>query len=908
MTPPARAPGEWAYRLLLRLYPAAFRDAFAEDMAEFFRDRCRAEMRRRGAAAGALAAWSRALGDLVLHAPLARLDALRARAAVPNDPHAQRPDPMLRTLLQDARYAVRGMLQRPAFTAIVLATLALGIGANAAIFSVVNGVLLQPLPFEDPRRIAQVRHSDAYSSLSEPEFADYRRDARAFSRVSAYSGAPANLTGGDAEPERVRVARVSDGFFAVLGVRPLLGRAFLPEEDKPRAPTVLILSHGLWQRRYGGDPAIVGKEIMVNGVPRTVVGVMPPRFGFPAADVDLYAPLRLNYDTLWTRNNHYLNMIARLAPGATVERASAELNAMTRRWMTDYPETYFPDKPISAIVVPVPDDQLGKTRPYLYALLGAVAFVLLIACVNVANLMLARGESRQKELAIRVALGASRARIARQVLTESALFALLGGGLGLLIAWQGVRLLLALAPEGIPRLDEVRVDLPVLLFTLGVSLATGALFGAVPALRGARRDAGDALKEGGKTSGQGRTPARTRRALVISEIALAVVTLAGSGLMLRSLWKLRAVDLGFQPRHVLTMRVSPPPSEYRGDRAVQFYRQLTARVAATPGVRAVGAVNDLPIADGFSGWSIMVDGRVVSTIAEAPVGAPQQVTPGYFQAMGMTLLRGRAFAEADRADSASGTPSPLVAVVNETMAKRYWPGRDAVGGTLKMFGTEWPWVTVVGVVKDVRSAGVEGEVPPTMYFPHAQSARSAYVAPSGMTLVVRTSGEPEAVAGAVRAAVRTLEPNAPVSRIRSMEEVVAASLASRRFSTLLISAFAGLALVLAAIGIYGVISYSVTERTFEIGLRMALGAERGSVLRLVLVEGLRVSAIGLAVGLTGAIVLTRLLRSMLVGVSATDPATLAAVAALLAAVALAASYLPARRAMGVEPMRVMRGE
>jgi putative ABC transport system permease protein len=809
---------------------------------------------------------------------------------------------MLHSIAQDVRHSLRGIARRPAFAATVIATLTLGIGANAAIFSVVNGVLLRPLAYAEPDRIVQVRHQEPYISVSEPEFLDYRRELGAFERVAAYTQRNATLTGVD-EPERIAVAPVSDGFFAVLGVRALLGRTFLPPEDVRGAPRVVVLSEGLWRRRFGADPRLVGHEVRLEGEPVTVVGIMPDAFRFPNTDVAAWVPLRLNEAHPWTRNNHYLQLVGRLAPGATLAGATTQMAALGARWARDYPDTYFPGKPLLPMTNLIRDEVLGHARPYLLTLFGAVGFVLLIACVNVANLLLARGESRRKELALRVALGASRGRLARAALTDSAVYALVGGALGLALAWGLTHALVALAPEDIPRLDQVRLDPRVVVFTLGLSLVTGVLFGLAPALRGAREGwTHDTLKEGGRTASPARGFTRARSALVVAEVALAVVMLSGAGLMLRSLLALQAIDLGFRADHVLTAGVDLPTKEYDSDRAVTFYETLLARVRTVPGVRAAGAVGDLPVAGGFSIWSILIDGMGMRSVADAPSAMPQQVTPDYFAAMRIPLVRGRTFAATDREGA------PLVAVVNETMARTLWPKRDPIGGTIRMLNDSAPPATVVGIVKDVRSSGFQGEVPPTMYFPHAQAKSSAYYAPTSMSLVVRTDGDPLAVAGAVRAAVRALDRNVPVRRVRSMEQVLAGSVASRRFSTGLLAGFAALALVLAGIGIYGVISYAVSQRTFEIGVRVALGAPRWSVLGLMLGEGMRLALVGLAIGLALALCTARLIGSLLVGVSALDVPTMAGVVLALGGVALVASYVPARRAARVDPVGAMRGE
>ena len=774
-----------------------------------------------------------------------------------------------------------------------------------AIFSVVNGVLLRPLPYPQADRVVQIEHVEPYTTVSEPEFVDYRDGTKRFERMAAFSQGAGTLTG-EREPERVTIARVSDGFFPILGVPTEVGRTFVPEEDRRRGfpRRAAVLSHGLWTRRFGADKSIVGKEIRINDVSVTVVGVMPERFKYPSSEIALWMPLRLNYDTLWTRNNHYLWLIARLKPGVSAAAAESDLNTLAKQFVRDYPAVY--GQGLVASATPLPDKLLGKTRPYLFALLGAVGFVLLIACVNVANLLLARGEARRKELAIRTALGASRGRLARQVLTESATYAVAGGLLGIALAWWGQHALRAAAPASIPRVDQVTIDGGVLAFALLVTSLTGVLFGLIPALRGTRGDTVGTLREGGKTSSQFGI-GRARGVLVVSEVALAVVLLTGAGLMIRSLWKLQAIDLGFNPKNVLAMSVSFP--EPRGNlddpsgpqrTITQFYRDLTDRVQALPGVRSVGAVGDLPLSGGLSMWSILIDGSPMVPVSQAPAAMPQQVTSGYFRTMGIPVLRGREFTAEDRADA------PLVALVNETAVKKFWPNKNPIGGTIKMLNPSSPWATVVGVVKDVRSAGYQEDIPPTMYFPHAQAGQSAYYTPAAMSLVIKAEGDPTTLAGPVRQVVHQLNAMTPVSQVQTMEAAVAASVASRRFSTELLAGFAALALVLAGIGIYGVIAYDVSQRTYEIGLRMALGAQSGQVAGMMLGRGVRMVALGLVIGVGGSLAVTGVLKSLLVDVSRLDPVTIGGVVVVLAVVAAGAAYLPARRASAVDPMVALR--
>jgi putative ABC transport system permease protein len=806
---------------------------------------------------------------------------------------------MLATIPGDARYALRGMAAKPAFTAVVLATLTLGIGANTAMFSVIDGILLRPLPYADPQRLMQLEHGDPYYKVSEPEFLDYRR-AHSVERIAAVTMESANVIDGAGDPERITGARVSDGFFQILGMMPAFGRTFTAGEDEPNGPPVIVLSYGLWQRRYGADVGVVGKHVVVNGVRQTVVGVMPPRFAYPSPDVAAWIPLRVNSHAPWARNNHYLTLVAKLAPGVSFGDAVHELGAITRRWAREYPDTYAPGQPLVVNALRLDDAVLGKTRPYLYALSAAVAFTQLIVCANVASLLLARGESRRRELAIRAALGGSRARLVRQAFTESAMYAGAGGALGLIVAWAGMRLLIVAAPSSIPRLDEVGLNGSVLLFGVVLSIVTALLFGLGPALRSADDDVGQTLTETGGTVRPAMT--RIRRVLVISEVALSVIVLSAAGLMMRSLWKLQSTDLGFLTHNVLTVRVGLPPRDYQGDKSVILYQTLLNRVRALGGVRAAAAVADLPVADGWSVWSILVDGAPMTTVGAAPSAMREQVTPGYFEALGIRVVRGRAFTEGDRVGA------PLVAMVNETMERKRWPGKSAVGGTIKVLSPTAPWVTVVGVVADVRQGGFLTDPPPTMFFPHEQAGVSAYYTPADMTLVIRTAGDPLAVVGAVRAVVRQLEPSASLARVQSMDQVVATSVASRRFTTQVLAGFGALALVLAGIGIYGVISYGVTQRTFELALRIALGAPRWRVLGLVLTEGIRLTAIGVAVGLLGAVILTQLMRTMFVGLTPRDPMTLAAVTIVIAFAVVLASWLPGRRAMAVAPMHAMRAE
>ncbi len=812
----------------------------------------------------------------------------------------------METLWQDLRYGARMLGKSPVFTAIAVLTLALGIGANTAIFSVVNGVLLQPLPYEEPERLVMVWNELTKEGLpqlwfSEPELIDYRERQQSFEGMAAFSGGGGNLTG-RGEPLRVTAANVSANFFPLLRVDALLGRTFTPEEDTPGNDRVIVLEHGFWQRRFGGDPAIIGETVSLSDNPYTVIGVMPSGFAFPDGTVDLWTPLAIAANPR-KRGSHYLRVLARLKSGVTFEQASADMHNIAKQMEQDYPDYYRPDRAWNTYLIPLHESEVGEVRPALLVLLGAVGFVLLIACTNVANLMLARAAVREKEVAIRAALGAGRLRIVRQLLTESVLLALVGGAAGLLLAFWSLRVLVALGPENLPRLEEIGIDAGVLGFTLGIALLTGIVFGLVPALHASKPDLHDALKEGGR-SAAGAAHHRLRGLLVVSEVALSLVLLIGAGLMIKSFYRLLQVDPGYRTENVLTFRLSLPSARYAEDHQVLgFYRRLQEKVAALPDVRAAGAVSHLPLGGAYSSGSVFVE--------ELPPNSPNRsfgyfeadrrlATPGYFRAMGMNLLMGRLLEESDHAEA------PLVTAVDESFARRAWPAEpNPIGKRVAVNQTpdgEPLWRTVVGVVRHVKNYGLDVEGREQIYFPHAQFPIST------MFVTVRTGGDPVVAQAAVRNQVAALDPSLPLFNVATMEERLAESVAQPRFNVLLLGIFAAVALVLAAVGIYGVMSYSVGQRTHEIGIRMALGAQPGDILRLVVGRGMVLALIGVAVGLAGSFALTRFLESLLFGVSATDPATFAGVALLLAAVALLACYLPTRRATRVDPLVALRYE
>ena len=871
-------------RALIRLYPRAFRERYGDELAAFHAERIRE----------GTAQWPAILLDHLGGAATEHLREMRERVA----PRRKSPgDPM--NVLLDIKYAVRSLGRRPGFTAVVLATLALGIGVNAAIFSVVNGILLRPLPYPHADRVVQFGHKPPHWLVSEPQYLEYKQDLKSFETLAMYSQDEGNLATGE-EPERIAIARVTPDFFQALGVRPELGRPFTADEDRATTPTVAIISYALWQRRFAGDPRIVGSAIDYNGVKRVVVGVMPQHFDYPTPRTDVWLPLhRVTADSLaWA--NHYLFGLGRLRAGVTPERVFSEADIVAKRIMADHADTFDPKgAPLVPVITRVSDALVGNARPYLIALFGAVGFVLLIVCANVANLLLARGEGRRKEMALRTALGASSARLATQLFTEALLLGLGGGVVGLGVAWLGDRALLAVAPSSIPRLDQVTLDWRVALFTFAASVVTALIFGLAPAVRATREAPAETLKEGGKTSSAQGGSHRARRTLVVAEVALAMVMLTGAGMLLRSLMNLQSNDMGFDARNVLTLQVSPAVSSYDDARTELFYRQLLERVRAIPGVRAAGAAGWLPVV-GIGGlWGVLAEGQTYAP-AHQPAAVPQQATPGFLKAMGMRVIEGRDITDEDRLGALN------VGLVSKSMANMLWPNEDAVGKRFRLGGNK-QWVTVVGVVNDFRSRGFSDTPEPTMYFVHSQAPSDNYYMQRSMSLAIRTAADPLGIVNQVRAAVRAIDPTAPVSDVRTLEQVVGTSVADRRFSTALIAAFAALAMLLAGIGIFGVISYGVSERRFEIGVRMALGADRTTVVALVLRDGLRMTLLGIVIGVVGAAATARAIKSMLVDVPTIDVLTIAVMGVVLAAVAVAASMLPARRATAVSPTDALRG-
>jgi putative ABC transport system permease protein len=794
----------------------------------------------------------------------------------------------------------------PGFTLVAVVVLALGIGANTAIFSVVNAILLRPLPFQDPERLVQVWHVPPPKSfpgmtrfsVSPANYLDWEKQSHVFESMAIYGYSNYSLAG-TGDPESVPGIRVSPQFFSVLRIRPMVGRIFLPEENQAGRGRVVVLSQSFWQTRFASDPNIVGRIILLDSLSYSVVGVIPTKSVFPTSSdpkgqPQLWTPLAWTDADRAIRGNHNYLVIARLSPGADVKQAGAEMSTISSRLEQQYPED---DKGWGATVVPLREQLVGDVRPALLVLLGAVGFVLLIACANVANLVLVKTLARQKEIAIRTALGASSVRVARQILSETLLLALTGGVLGLIFAHFGVKLIVAFLAQSLPRTTDITVDGWVLAFTLTISLLTGLAAGLVPAVRASKTNLNDSLKQG-----LGRTDAdsggnRTRSVLVVSEVALSLVLLIGAGLMIRSLSRLRNVDPGLDSHNVLTMSFALSSTKYKNSvQQIAFYDQLLQRVRALPGVASAGAIDSLPLGGG-SIQPIAVEGRPQVPMSEQPEVAVRVVEPGFTETMRIPLLQGRQLSSSDVVDR------PAVIVVSESMAKRFWPAQNPIGKRLKMTFSPEKSREVVGVVGDVKGDGLDVLEPvATLYVPLAQQS-TPY-----MSLVVRTSSRPNTLISAISNAVHDVDREQPVVDVITMDDILADSLSHQRFNMLLLSAFSGLALLLAAIGIYSVLAYSVRRRMREIGVRMALGAQRADILRMILGQGTKLALIGTGIGIAAAFGLTRLMASQLFGVTATDPVTFLSVAVLIVLVALAACYIPARRATRVDPMVALRYE
>ena len=802
----------------------------------------------------------------------------------------------MENIIQDLRYGIRVLLKSPAFTAVAVIALALGIGANTAVFSVVNGVLLKPLPYKDAERLALILGANLTTgqifggSVSPPDFVDYRDRQQSFERLAASASWEASLTGG-AEPERVKSSRVTEGYFETLGVEPIYGRTFTREEEQSGRDQVVVLGNGIWQQRFGGDPNILGQTITLNDRGYTVIGIMPAGFQYPR-DVELWVPLAFGTPQTSVRRFHFLRPVGRLKAGVSLEQAQADFTSIARQLAEQYPDS---NREYGAGLVSMSERIIGSMRQPLLILSGAVAFVLLIACANIASLLLARASARQKEIAVRAALGASRARIARQMLTESLLLSVFGGTLGLLVASWGIKALVALSSDNIPRVKEVGIDGRVLGFTLGVSIVTGIIFGLIPAIQASRTDLNETLKEGGRSAATAMGQ-WIRRALVVFEVAIALTVLIGAGLMIKSFMKLSEVDPGFKPANVLTMQVALAVQKYpEPSQRTAFFKQLVHRVEGLPGVEAVGTISQLPMSGQQEDTRFTIEGKP-SGPDERSYANSRVASPDYFRALGIPLLKGRYFTDAD------SLGAPQVVIISDSFARQFFPEEDPIGKHIAIdIGEPWKG-EIVGVVGDIRHNGLAADSWREMYV-------NQYQAPTaGMNLVVRAANDPTRLTAAIKSEAHQLDKDVPVYNVQTMDKLVSESVAQPRFRTLLLAVFAAIAMTLAAVGIYGVMSYYVTQRTHEIGIRMALGASSMDVMRMVVGQGMALAAAGVGMGLVGAFLLSKLMTSLLYQISASDPATFAIISATLAAVAFLASYVPARRATKVDPLVALRYE
>ncbi len=867
------------YDRLLSLYPAEFRDEYGKEMVTDFNERVRTE--------SPLSLWSQILVDLAITAPKEHMD----------------------MLLQDLRYAFHSMRRAPAFAGVITLTLALGIGANTAIFSVVHAVLLRSLPYRDSAKLAIIWSPNRLLNIgldelptSAGDFYDWQTQNRSFSEMAGFRGRPFNLSGTGDIPIRVNAITASGDFFHLFGISPALGRPFTREEDSPGKRQVAVLSDALWRRQFGADPNIIGKSIQLNGEAHTVIGVMPREMRFPqgaelpafygfATQPDVWVPFGFGPEERRNRGSHNILVVARLRPDVSPAQAQSEMEALQAHIAGDHADG---SRGWGAHVVSLREQSTGSAKRTLLILLAAVSLVLLIACANVANLLLARASARRKEIAVRQALGAGRVRLVRQLLTESVVFSFSGGLAGLLLAAGLTRTIVLLSPPGIPRIEQIAINGWVLAFSACLSVVTGVLFGLVPAFQISRVAVADSLKQGG-SRGSVSSGDTARRLFVVAEVTLAVILLIGAGLLVRSFIRVLGVEPGFEPASALVMEVGLPPAKYRDASAQSaFFDRALARLRNIPGVQTVGAVSSLPLTNNESLDTLSVEGQPQRP-GEALTCDTRLTGGAYFEAMGIPLLHGRLLTLADQMNTLP------VAVINETLARQTFPGRDPIGQRMR-FGDKQPWMTIVGIVGDVRNTSIEQKPRPQIYLPYHQ-APTAF-----LNIVLRTAVAPATLTGAVRREIATLDPDQAVANIRTMEQVISAAVATRRFITLLLTLFAVLALLLSAIGLYGVVSYTVARRTGEMGLRMALGATRGRLLGMIVGQGLRLTLIGIALGLGGAAALKKLIESLLFGVNALDPWSFGGAALALLLVTALGCFLPARRAANTDPLKALRQE
>ena len=815
----------------------------------------------------------------------------------------------MRNLFSDMRFSLRTLRRNQAFSAAAIVVLALGIGANTAIFSVVHAVLLRPLPFDDPSNIMQVWHVPPAKSfpgmtmfsVSPANYLDWQSQSSSFEQMAAY-GFRSFTVGGKERPEAIQAAAVSSDFFALLRVAPLLGRTFTPDEDRPGEGHVVVLGYNFWRDHFASDRNILGRGILLDGETYSVVGVMPETFRFPSWG-KIWVPLAWTNETRAVRGNHNYLVISRLKKGVDIRQAQAELSAISTRLEQLYPED---DKGWGAVIRPLREELVGDVRPALLVLLGAVAFVLLIACANVANLVLAKTLARRKEIAIRTALGASRIVVLRQILAETVLLSVAGGALGLFLAHFGISLIVKVLGHRIPEFMHITLDVPVLTFTLLLSVVAGVLAGLIPAVRFTSADVNEALKQAQSRGSSDVRGGGTRRLLVISEVALSLVLLIGAGLMIRSLWELRRVQPGFDPQNVLTLTVPLPANRYSSPAGqINFFQDVLAHIRALPTIDSAGVIDSLPLSDGGSHQPFSIEGRPVQQMSDQPEVDVRLISPGYLRAMHIPILRGRNLTDAD------ATGRPGAALISDSLARRFWPKEDPIGRHITL--TFFPGIVreIVGIVGDVKLDSLdETRSVATIYVPLAQVTVPAQQTwqSFGMTFAVRTNSDPMNSVAAVTKAIREVGPDLPVVDVMSMNDVIAQSVSPQRFNMLLLASFAGLALILAAVGIYSVLSYTVRRRVREIGIRMALGASNNDVIRMVLADGLKPILVGVALGLAAALALSRVVASLIFGVRATDPLTFAAVALLLLLVGILATIIPAYRATRIEPVRILREE